>query len=154
MKPEMQDPVEDPEDAAYKGEFSLGRLRYRSPMDGRRGRYFRWGIDANKGDRLFLYLRRVTRVDISPVETVVDAGSEAMFDLPWMFAVSVGDWKISGAEAKQLRQYFDRGGFLMVTTSITGGNGRGLWRGCERSIREWRWRNWRGRSQRFTWCFP
>jgi hypothetical protein len=112
---EMQDPVDDPEDAAYQGEFSLGRLRYRSPLDGRRGGYFRWGIDANKGDRLFLgHLRRVTRVDISPVETVVNANSETMFDFPWMFAVSVGDWALTDAEAKQLRQYFDRGGFLMV----------------------------------------
>jgi hypothetical protein len=51
---EMQDPVEDPPDALRKRRFSLGRLRYRSPLDGRRGRYFRWGIDANKGDRLFL----------------------------------------------------------------------------------------------------
>src|SRR6478735_2771953 len=32
---EMQDPVEDPPDVGRKGEFTIGRLRYRSPLDGR-----------------------------------------------------------------------------------------------------------------------
>src|SRR5512138_77174 len=59
---EMQDPIDDPPDAGRKGEFALGRLRYRSPLD-RGGRsYARWGIDANKGDRLFIgILSRLTR---------------------------------------------------------------------------------------------
>jgi hypothetical protein len=40
---EMQDPVDDPPDAGRKGEFVLGRLRYRSPLDG--GRFYsRWRI--------------------------------------------------------------------------------------------------------------
>src|SRR5690242_4437846 len=62
---EMQDPVDDPPDAGRKGGFTLGRLRYRSPMDGRRfGGYHRWGIDANKGDRLFIsILSRLTRIE-------------------------------------------------------------------------------------------
>ncbi len=112
---EMQDPIEDPPDAAYKGEFVQGRLRYHSPMDGRRGGYFRWGIDANKGDRIFLsILRRLTRIDVQPVEHIADIDSEDMFNLPWMFAVSVGDWELSASQAQRLRKYFDRGGFLMV----------------------------------------
>src|SRR5947207_2510201 len=64
---EMQDVVDDPPDADYQGGFRIGRLRYRSPMDARGARfggYFRWGIDANKGDRLFAsILRRLTRID-------------------------------------------------------------------------------------------
>lgn len=113
---EMQDPVDDPADARRKGEFVQGRLRYRSPMDGRgRGGYSRWGIDANKGDRLFLgILQRLTRIDVQPVEHIVDVDSDDMFYFPWMFAVSVGDWELSPAQAKRLRAYFDRGGFLMV----------------------------------------
>ena len=52
---EMQDPIEDPPDATRKGGFTVGRLRYRSPLDNRRfGGDARWGIDANKGDRLFI----------------------------------------------------------------------------------------------------
>lgn len=112
---EMQDPVEDPPDAGRKGELIQGRLRYRSPLDGRRGSYFRWGIDANKGDRLFLsILSRLTRIDVQPVEAIVDIDSDRVFDLPWMFAVSVGDWELTAPQAARLRKYFDRGGFLMV----------------------------------------
>ena len=111
---EMQDPVEDPPDAYQKGDFVLGRLRYRSPLD--RGRsYSRWGIDANKGDRLFIgILRRLTRIDVQPIETIIDIDSDEIFDLPWLFAVSVGDWQLSTSQAERLRKYFDRGGFLMV----------------------------------------
>src|SRR3954453_9466933 len=67
---EMQDPVDDPPDADRKGEFALGRLRYHSPMDG--GRFYsRWGIDVNKGDRLFLsHLIRLTRIDVESIENI------------------------------------------------------------------------------------
>jgi hypothetical protein len=113
---EMQDPVDDPPDAGRKGEFIQGRLRYRSPMDrGGRSSYFRWGIDANKGDRIFLgILQRLTRIDVQSVEAIADIDSDGMFNLPWMFAVSVGDWELSDAQAQRMRKYFDRGGFLMV----------------------------------------
>ncbi|MBS1829762.1 MAG: DUF4159 domain-containing protein [Acidobacteria bacterium] len=111
---EMQDPVDDPPDVGRKGEFALGRLRYRSPLDGR-GRYFRWGIDANKGDRVFIsLLHRLTRIDVEPIETIIDASSDEMFEHPFLFAVSTGDWELSRAEAERLRKYFDRGGFLLV----------------------------------------
>src|SRR5689334_4398051 len=110
-EPEMQDPVEDPPDAGRKGEFALGRLRYRSPLDGGR-RYSRWGIDANKGDRLFIgILQRLTRIDVEPIETIIDVDSDVMFNHPWLIAISVGDWQLSPSQARRLREYFDRGGF-------------------------------------------
>src|SRR6185436_2138373 len=94
---EMQDPVEDPPDAGRKGEFTIGRLRYRSPLDSRRfGGYARWGIDANKGDRLFIgILRRLTRIDVEPVENIIDIDSDEMFNSPFLLAISVGDWELS-----------------------------------------------------------
>ncbi len=116
---EMQDPVDDPLDAGRKGEFALGRLRYRSPMDARGrfrgGGYARWGIDANKGDRLFIgILRRLTRLDVEPIETIVDVDSDEMFNVPFLFAVSVGDWELSPSQAGRLGEYLRRGGFLLV----------------------------------------
>src|SRR3982751_6862034 len=73
---EMQDPIDDPPDALVPGEFALGRLRYRSPLD--RGRFYsRWGIDANKGDRTFIgILSRLTRIDLQPIETIIDIDSD------------------------------------------------------------------------------
>jgi hypothetical protein len=116
---EMQDPVDDPPDASRKGEFILGRLRYRSSMDARGrfrgGGYSRWGIDANKGDRLFInILRRLTRIDTEAIETIVDVDSDEMFEIPFLFAVSVGDWELSPSQAARLGEYLRRGGFLLV----------------------------------------
>lgn len=113
-EPEMQDAVDDPPDAGVAAEFSLGRLRYRSPMD-RFGRYARWGIDVNKGDRTFIsLLRRLTRLDTRSIETIVDVSSDEIYNHPWLMAGSVGDWQLTPGESHRLREYFDRGGFLMV----------------------------------------
>jgi hypothetical protein len=110
---EMQNPAEDPPGAWEKTEFAFARLRFRSPRDGRW--HSRWGTDANKSERQFILgLRRLTRVDARPVEQIVDIDSDEIFDWPWLYAVGVGDWVISGPQAARLRKYFDRGGFLMV----------------------------------------
>jgi hypothetical protein len=110
---EMQTPTNDPPDAWQEAEFAFARLRYRSP--GRRGRYESWGIDANKSDRLFLEgVRRLTRVDARSVEEIVDIDSDEVFDWPWLYAVSVGDWVVNEPQATRLRHYFERGGFLVV----------------------------------------
>jgi hypothetical protein len=122
---EMQDPIPDPPDAWVEAEFEEGRLRFRSPLDGyrgfsgfggfRRGGRRRWGIDANKGDRVFAQiLRRLTRVDVRSVEQIVDIDSDDMYDYPWMLAISIGDWELNDSEVRHMRDYLDRGGFLMV----------------------------------------
>jgi hypothetical protein len=110
---EMQDPIPDPEDAWEEAEFAVGRLRFRSPLDSFRRR--RWGIDANKGDRIYSsILRRLTRVHVRSVEQIVDIDSDDLYDWPWLFAVSVGDWELSESEVARMRNYFARGGFMVV----------------------------------------
>lgn len=113
---EMQDPVDDPDDAWQEAEFAFARLRFRSYRDGRRwGGYARWGIDCNKSDRQFMAgIRRLSRVQVRSVEHIVDIDSDEIFDWPWLYAVSVGDWVVSEEQAARLRKYFDRGGFLVV----------------------------------------
>ncbi len=110
---EMQNPVDDPPDAWDETEFAFARLRFRSE---RRGRgYERWGIDANKSDRQFIQgLRRLTRIHARSVEHIVDIDSDEIYEWPWLYAVAVGDWSISDSQAARLRQYLERGGFLMV----------------------------------------
>jgi hypothetical protein len=110
---EMQSPADDPEDAWQEAEFAFTRLRYRSVRN--RARYASWGIDANTSERHFITgLRRLTRVDSRSIEHIVDIDSDEMFDWPWIYIVSGGDWVLNGAQAARLRQYFDRGGFLVV----------------------------------------
>jgi hypothetical protein len=111
----MQDPIEDPPDALEKTEFAFARLRFRSPRDQYSRRYLRWGTDANKSERLFMQaLRRLTRVHVRSIEEVVDIDSDELFNWPFLYAVGVGDWTFSDAQAARLRRFFERGGFLMV----------------------------------------
>ena len=112
-EPEMQDPVDDPPDAYEDTEFAFARLRFRSPMDGRYRS--RWGTDANKSERQFIQgLRRLTRIHARSVEQIVDIDSDEIYDWPWLYAVAIGDWELSDSQVVRLRNYFERGGSLMV----------------------------------------
>ncbi|MEO5926478.1 MAG: DUF4159 domain-containing protein [Bryobacteraceae bacterium] len=110
---EMQSPADDPPDAYDEAEFAFARLRYKSYND--RGRYQAWGIDSNTSERHFITgLRRLTRIYGRSVEHIVDINSDEIFDWPWVYIVSGGDWVINEEQAARLRKYFDRGGFLVV----------------------------------------
>jgi len=111
---EMQNPAEDPPDAYEETEFAFARLRFRSPRD---GYYYRsrWGTDSNKSERQFILgLRRLTRIHARSVEQIVDIDSDEIYDWPWLYAVAIGDWELSQSQVARLRNYFQRGGFLMV----------------------------------------
>lgn len=110
---EMQNPADDPPDAWEKTEFAVARLRYRSSRGGYYGS--RWGIDANKSDRQFLQgLRRLTRVQARSVEHIVDVDSDEIYEWPYLYAVGPGNWVFTPEQAFRMRNYFERGGFLMV----------------------------------------
>jgi len=109
----MQNPADDPADAMEPGEFSFARFRYPSAFGG--WRRASWGTDANKAERVFLQgVRRLTRVNARSVEEIIDADDEEIFHWPWLYAVEVGYWRLNDGQAKRMRQYLDRGGFLMV----------------------------------------
>jgi hypothetical protein len=109
---EMQNPADDPDDADVPGEWAFARLRYRSGGGWRRGS---WGTDSNKAERVFTQgVRRLTRIQARSVEEIIDVDSDEMFNWPWLYAVEVGYWNLSEAQGKRLREYLDRGGFLMV----------------------------------------
>lgn len=110
---EMQSPAPDPPGAFTDTEFAFARLRYRSFND--RRAYKAWGIDANTSERHFIEgLRRLTRIDGRIIEHIVDASSDEIFDWPWIYVVSGGDWVLSESEAERLRKFFERGGFMIV----------------------------------------
>ena len=110
----MQDPVDDPPGCA-----SERRVRPRPPALP----FARWTAAATRGGESTptratgsssAILSRLTRIDVQPIETIIDIDSDEIFDLPFLFAISVGDWQLSSSQAQRLRKYFDRGGFLMV----------------------------------------
>jgi hypothetical protein len=74
-----------------------------------------WSEDYPKADRLFVQgVVRLTRLDAQPYQEVVDPDSDQMFDYPWMYAVNVANWSFSDEQAKRMRDYLQRGGFLVV----------------------------------------
>ena len=57
----------------------------------------------------------MTRIHARSVEQCVnlDDGDE-IYNWPWLYAVQVGEWGITEAQAKKLRDYLLRGGFFMA----------------------------------------
>jgi hypothetical protein len=104
-----------------KSEMVFARLMY--PWNGWGYRYgtdwregsSNWTIDYPRSDRHFLLaLRRLARVNARPVEQPVNLDEGDQYDWPWMYAVEVGHWDLTDAQAKGLREYLLRGGFLMT----------------------------------------
>jgi hypothetical protein len=113
-----------PPDAAVKSEWVFARLMYPSAPT---ARFARWGADWSAGqtswtqdypraDRHFaMALRRLTRIDVRSVEQPVNLDDgEDVFNYPWLYAVQVGEWKLTEAQARKLREYLLRGGFFMA----------------------------------------
>ena len=78
-------------------------------------RWATWSRDYPKADRQFLIaLKRLTRIQGRPTEQVVNLDSDKIFNYPWVYAVQVQTWSFTDEEAKRLREYLLKGGFLMV----------------------------------------
>lgn len=112
---EEDNPAAIPPDATEKTEFVFSRLRYPSFQGGYRWRRGSWATDYPKADRQFLQgLRRLTRLHARSMENVVDLDSDEIYNYPWIYAVEVGYWGLNDQQARKLRDYLNRGGFLMV----------------------------------------
>ena len=101
-------------------EFYFSRLRYNAGYAsgssfGYRGFRGGWSQDYPRADNdCLVVLRRLTRIDAPAALNVVDVDSDRMYDYPWVYAVGVNTWAFTDEEAKRLRDYLLRGGFLMV----------------------------------------
>lgn len=110
----------EPAQSNEKAEFSWSRLSYGAAMGSTGygyGYYHRqsWSRDYPKADRQFLIaLNRLTRVQGRSTEQVVNLDSDDIFNYPWVYAVQVETWSFTDDEAKRLREYLLKGGFLMV----------------------------------------
>jgi len=104
-------------------EFHFARLIYRGNQFDRgfQGRG-RWTTDWPEAEHFFIEgISRLTRVDATPVSIYSGEGGQqinlvdgTIFDFPWLYAVEVGYWTLSPEEARILRDYLLKGGFLMV----------------------------------------
>jgi hypothetical protein len=126
---EPYDNVQLPPDYQERTEWIFARLMYPQHPNARFGRRYgfgglslwteggtSWTQDYPRADRHFAQaLRRLTRIHVRSVEQPVnlDDGDD-VFNWPWLCAGEMGDWKLTDAQAKTLREYLLRGGFLML----------------------------------------
>ena len=127
---EPYDDIPLPGDWQDKSEWVFGRLMYPQHPQAHFSRYSRrfggvmdwreggtsWTQDYPRADRHFAQaLRRLTRVDARSVEQPVNLDDpDDVFYWPWLCAGEMGDWKLTDSQAKTLREYLLRGGFLML----------------------------------------
>ena len=88
-------------------EFVFARLRYSAPA---------WDTDWWEADSHFMLgMDRLTNIRVLLDDYVSVGPSEpALFDYPLVYAVEVGRWYLSQNDADRLREYMERGGFLVV----------------------------------------
>lgn len=108
-------------------EFRLARLVYSGNGLGGLGGFggsSSWWTDAPQAEFYLTHgIRRLTRIStIDPGEEDwnednvlrIDPLDDKLFEYPFLYAVEVGRWYLDDEEAARLREYLDRGGFLMV----------------------------------------
>jgi hypothetical protein len=102
-----------------QGAFTFARVRYSSGPYGRSSGS--WATDYPASDLNFpLRLEQLTTIKIEhqengdPKHVVVDLTEDTLFDYPFIYMLEVGNLVFSEEEAKALRSYLLRGGFLMV----------------------------------------
>jgi uncharacterized protein DUF4159 len=101
-------------DPATPAQFHFVRLMY-NDIGGGFGFRDRWLTDWPEAEYFLLRgIRRLSRIDAELEGERLGIMDERLFDYPWIYAVEVGSWVLSEPEAARLREYFDRGGFLMV----------------------------------------
>jgi hypothetical protein len=114
-----------PPDYMDHTEFAFARLMYPPGEGGINGYWGRdadwhtgisdWSQDFPPADRHFsLAVRRLTRISTRSVEQVVNLDEGDQYDWPWLYAVQVGEWGLTDAQCKALREYLLRGGFFMA----------------------------------------
>ena len=57
---------------------------------------------------------RYTNIDVARDSRHIRLTDDALFDYPWLFVQQVGRWSLSAQERAHLREYLERGGFMVV----------------------------------------
>ena len=91
--------------------FTFVRLKYRGTGWYGNGCKVDWpALDGN----FISHLRQATNISVAPREKIIPVGSPELFDYPFTYILEVGTLQLTGAEAKNIREYLLRGGFIMV----------------------------------------
>jgi Domain of unknown function (DUF4159) len=124
---EPYDNIPLPPDYQEKTEWVQARLMYPQHPEARFARYrygrldwreggTSWTQDYPRADRHFAAaVRRLSRIHARSVEQPVNPDdTDDIFNWPWMVVGEMGDWQLTDAQAKTVREYLLRGGFIYM----------------------------------------
>jgi hypothetical protein len=124
---EAYDNIPLPPDFQEKTEWVQARLMYPQHPEARFARYrygrldwreggTSWTQDYPRADRHFAAaVRRLSRVHARSVEQPVNPDdTDDIYNWPWMVVGEMGDWLLTDAQCKTLREYLLRGGFIYM----------------------------------------
>jgi len=94
-------------------EFIFARLHYSGGLRFGGGGWFHDYPDAEQ--HLTQILSEATSLNVKHVSyRIVELGSKELFDYPFAYISEPGEMDLTDQEAANLREYIDRGGFLMI----------------------------------------
>lgn len=86
--------------------FVIARLKYSGGGD--------WYNDPTAEINMLTYLRQKVGMNVRPTFEYVDLSSDNIFRYPLLFLTGHGNITMSDGEAKRLRTYLEKGGFLYI----------------------------------------
>ncbi|MBI4418208.1 MAG: DUF4159 domain-containing protein [Ignavibacteriales bacterium] len=89
-----------------ESQFRIARLKYGGGGD--------WYNDPSAEVNLLRFVSQHISVDVDPRYEFVDLQSERLFAYPFLFMTGHGNVVFTEAEARRLREYLERGGFLYI----------------------------------------
>ena len=104
----------EPPGSGEPAEFVLARMAYTDRYADHFLEQRPWQIDSPAAERHLLQgLARLSAIDSRPNETYVRADEPHIFDFPFLYVVEAGHWELTDFEARNIREYLLRGGFIM-----------------------------------------
>lgn len=108
-------PYENP---VYNGRFTFARVKFR-PSEWGPGRY-QWGLDLKwnhdyprADEHLMKILQETTTIDPNEEPAIVGLDEKALFDYPIIYVSEPGFWTLNEKETSNLRDYLQKGGFMI-----------------------------------------
>ena len=93
----------------YNG-FQIARLKYKGGGD--------WYNDPSAEINLLKFVCENTNIKTIPKYTYVDIESDQIYSYPFLFLTGHGNLFFTDSDAKRLRDYLEKGGFLYVDDDL------------------------------------
>jgi hypothetical protein len=129
--------IKRPEHITWNSDFTFCRIAYRRAYDAYSGGD--WGVDYPRADmNLPIRLAELTRTPVNfddrkePNHVVIQASEPELFKCPFIMITEVGSTYFDDEEAKALRAYLEKGGFMWAD-DFWGSN---EWNHWERELRK------------------